>query len=281
MDRTLQDFEDATIARNLVARVVEATEFPTEEALKKYLQSHPKADKSKHTVRKNKTPTQFRRTDKTRWDDVLKNTKDLKALGEKATKGDEDAKAEVSKRYTALVDHGESMADDAKPLLTKLKGNSKLSEDAKDLLGKLEKAVKKWDSISHAAQKAKGRNTEAQLQHANDVMSAASDIRTLTHWLTNEAVKNKALKRAADEWKVEATSEVTAKYQIDTTKFYRMFEDIERRIPGMASALGKYTRDPGRMLPQLDNLLEDARQIETDIRIIQRLVDALKSGKTI
>ena len=204
----------------------------------------------------------------------------LKALGEKATKGDEDAKAEVSKRYTALVDHGESMADDAKPLLTKLQGNSKLSDDAKDLLGKLEKAVKKWDSISHAAQKAKGRNTEAQLQHANDVMSAASAIRTLTHWLTDEAVKNKALKRAADEWKVDASG-VTSKYQIDTTKFYRMFEDIEHRVPGMASALGKYTRDPGRMLPQLDNLLEDARQIETDIRIIQRLVDALKSGKTI
>lgn len=280
MDRTLQDFEDTFIARNLVARVVEATEFPTEEALKKYLQSHPNADKSKHTVRKHKTPTQFRRTDKGRWNDVLKNTKGLKELGEKANKGDDAAKAEVSKRYTALVDHGESLADDAKPLLSKLKGNSKLSDDAKDLLGKLEKAVKKWDSISHAAQKAKGRNTEAQLQHANDVMSAASDIRTLTHWLTDEAVKNKALKRAADEWKVDA-SEVTSKYQIDTTKFYRMFEDIEHRIPGMASALGKYTRDPGRMLPQLDNLLEDARQIETDIRIIQRLVDALKSGKTI
>ena len=201
MDRTLQDFEDSLITRNLVARVVEATEFPTEEAKKKYLQSHPKADPAKHTVRKHKTPTQFRRTDKGRWDDVIKKTKDLKAIGEKATKGDEGAKAEVAKRYTALVDHGESMADDAKPLLSKLKGNAKLSDDAKDLLGKLEKAVKKWDSISHAAQKAKGRNTEAQLNHANEVMSAASDIRTLTHWLTNEAVKNKALKRAADEWK--------------------------------------------------------------------------------
>ena len=201
MDRTLQDFEDTLIARNLVARVVEATEFPTEEARKKYLQSHPKANPANHTVRKNKTPTQFKRTDKTRWDDVLKNTKGLKELGEKANKGDEAAKAEVSKRYTALVDHGESMADDAKPLISKLKGNAKLGPDAKEHLGKLEAALKKWDSISHAAQKAKGRNTEAQLQHANDVMSVAGDIRTLTHWLQGAAIKDKAMKRSADEWK--------------------------------------------------------------------------------
>lgn len=201
MDRALQDFENTLIARNLVARVVEATEFPTEEARKKYLQSHPKADPSRHTVRKHKTPTQFRKTDKTRWDDVLKNTKGLKELGEKATKGDEEAKAEVSKRYTALVDHGESFADDAKPLVKKLKGNPKLSDKAKEHLGELEKAIKKWDSISHAAQKAKGRNTEAQLQHANEVMTAASTVRTLTHWFQDQAVQDKAMKRSADRWK--------------------------------------------------------------------------------
>lgn len=159
MDRTPQDFQNSFIARNVVARVVEATEFPTEEARKKYLKSHPNADPAKHTVRKHKTRTQFNRSDKSRWDDVLKNIKDLKSIGEKATKGDEGAKAEVSKRYTALVDHGESMADDAKPLITKLKSNPKLSDKAKEHLADLEKAVKKWDSISHAAQKAKGRNT--------------------------------------------------------------------------------------------------------------------------
>ena len=201
MDQTLQDFEDATITRNLVARVVAATEFPTEEARKKYLQGHPKANPANHTVRKHKTPTQFKRTDKTRWNDVLKNTKDLKAIGEKATNGDEEAKAEVSKRYTTLVDHGESFADDAKPLIKKLKGNPKLSDKAKEHLGELEKAIKKWDSISHAAQKAKGRNTEAQLQHANEVMSAASAVRTLTHWFQDQAVQDKAMKRSADEWK--------------------------------------------------------------------------------
>lgn len=160
-----------------------------------------KLNPSNHTVRKHKTRTQFNRSDKSRWEDVLKNTKGLKELGEKANKGDDAAKAEVSKRYTALVDHGESMADDAKPLVNKLKGNPKLSDKAKEHLGELEKAIKKWDSISHAAQKAKGRGTEAQLNHANEVMSAASAVRTLTHWLQGQAVQDKAMKRSADEWK--------------------------------------------------------------------------------
>jgi hypothetical protein len=201
MTNLLQDYQDALIVHNVVAKVKEATEFPTPKAREEYLRKHPNADPAKHTVQKHKTRTQFNRTDKSRWDDVLKNTKDLKAIGEKATKGDEAAKAEVSKRYTALVDHGESIADDAKPLLNKLKSNSKLSDKAKEHLADLEKAIKKWDSISHAAQKAKGRNTEAQLQHANEVMSAASTVRTLTHYLQDAAVKDKAMKRAAEDWK--------------------------------------------------------------------------------
>jgi hypothetical protein len=201
MTNILRDYQNTVIAHNVVARIKEATEFPTPEAREKYLKSHPKADPAKHTVRKHKTRTQFNRSDKSRWDDVLKNIKDLKSIGEKATKGDEGAKAEVSKRYTALVDHGESMADDAKPLINKLKSNPKLSDQAKEHLADLEKAVKKWDSISHAAQKAKGRNTDAQLSHADEVLSAASTVRTLTHYLQDAAVKDKAMKRAAEDWK--------------------------------------------------------------------------------
>jgi hypothetical protein len=201
MTDPLREYQDALLVNNVVARVVEATEFPTEKAREVYLKKHPKADPAKHTVQKHKTVTKFRHDDKSRWEGVLKATKGLKELGAKAKAGDEAATAEVSKRYTAIVDHGEAMADDAKPLVTKLKGNPKLGDEAKEHLGKLEAALKKWDGLSHAAQKAKGRGTEAQLQHANDVMSAASDIRTLTHWLQGAAVKDKALKRASDDWK--------------------------------------------------------------------------------
>lgn len=42
----------------MVARYLQATEFPTEEALKKYLQEHPDADRSKHTVSKGKGEAQ-------------------------------------------------------------------------------------------------------------------------------------------------------------------------------------------------------------------------------
>jgi hypothetical protein len=50
----LREFQDAVIVRNVVARFVEAKEFSSPEALQKYLQAHPKSDKSKHTVKKDK-----------------------------------------------------------------------------------------------------------------------------------------------------------------------------------------------------------------------------------
>lgn len=52
MNPLLRSFQDAMIVRNVVARTKAATEFPTEEARKKYLQKHPKADPRKHTVKK-------------------------------------------------------------------------------------------------------------------------------------------------------------------------------------------------------------------------------------
>jgi len=48
----LTNFEDAVLARRVASRVVEAFAHPSEEARKKYLQKHPKADPSKHTVKK-------------------------------------------------------------------------------------------------------------------------------------------------------------------------------------------------------------------------------------
>jgi len=47
-------FEHALLVDRVVRRYAArwATEFPSEEALKKYLREHPDADKSKHTVKK-------------------------------------------------------------------------------------------------------------------------------------------------------------------------------------------------------------------------------------
>lgn len=52
MTSKLTEFKNAVIARNVVARVLEATEFDSPEALKKYLHDHPGADKSNHSVKK-------------------------------------------------------------------------------------------------------------------------------------------------------------------------------------------------------------------------------------
>lgn len=57
MSRELQSFKDALLVRNVIARHLaadehEAMEFNTPEALQKYLEKHPKADKSRHTVKK-------------------------------------------------------------------------------------------------------------------------------------------------------------------------------------------------------------------------------------
>jgi hypothetical protein len=193
MDRALQEFEDTLITRNLVARVVEAKEFPSSDALKRYLDEHPKAKPSNHSVKDQKTPTKFRRDDKSRWNEALKATKDLKELGQKAKSGDPEAKAEVSKRLNTLAEHGTSIAADAIPLLKKLRGQGKLSDKAKELeaaLGKFNKARAKSN---------KAKDSDAQLSSAAEILNAASDMRTLLHHLTDET--EKASKRAADEWK--------------------------------------------------------------------------------
>jgi len=195
---SLNRFRSSLLSRKVVARYIEALEFSTPEALKKYLQKHPKADPHKHTVRKHKTPTQFKKQDRSRWNDVLKSIQGLKEIGKKAIDGDEEATKEVSKRFNSLYGHGSTLADDAKPLIKKLKGSGKLSEKGKKHLAELEKAVQEWDSKVPKFEKAKGRNPRAQLNWSSEAVSTASDMRTLYHWLQEEAVASKAMKRASE-----------------------------------------------------------------------------------
>jgi len=82
MSSPLREFQDAVIARNVVARVTTAKEFTSPEALQEYLKKHPKADKSKHTV-----------VD----EDTAKLKKDLKDF-KKIEKGQQDAAKKRDKR---------------------------------------------------------------------------------------------------------------------------------------------------------------------------------------
>jgi hypothetical protein len=51
MTSILQEFLDVKIAHNVSRRYIMATEFPSQEALSKYLEDHPEAEKSNHTVK--------------------------------------------------------------------------------------------------------------------------------------------------------------------------------------------------------------------------------------
>ena len=94
--------------------------------------------------------------------------------------------------------------------------------------------------------------------------------------LTLQDFEDSVIARSVVARVVEATQPVTTAETFNGTKFYNLFEDIERQTKDMGSALGKYARDPGKMKPQLDNLSKAATRIATDIRIIQRMVDTLQ-----
>lgn len=52
MSLELRNFQDALIARNVVARFKRAMEFSSPEALREYLKEHPNADPKNHHVKK-------------------------------------------------------------------------------------------------------------------------------------------------------------------------------------------------------------------------------------
>jgi uncharacterized phage infection (PIP) family protein YhgE len=193
VDNHLQAFKTAVLARKIASRYIEAMEHATDEARKKYLQGHPKADPKNHTVR-HKTPQQMGRSDKKRWDSMLSATKGLKELGQKAIGGDEEATKEVGARFNAIYSGGEDIVKDATPLLRKVekskKGNPKVQEHA----DALKKALAKWDEMVPKLEKAKGRNPRAQLDHGQEALNLASEIRTHLFHLQNAAVQSGDIK---------------------------------------------------------------------------------------
>lgn len=137
-------------------------------------------------MRQHKSPAKFHKDDKSRWNSVLEATKGLKELGNKAVEGDEEATKEVAKRFNTLYEHSTSIADDAGPMLKKLEGK-KLNPEAQKHLEGLKQDLAKWKSLVPKLEKAKGRNPRAQLNHGQDMVELASDIRTKTHWLLQSA----------------------------------------------------------------------------------------------
>ena len=89
MGHPLRDFQDAVIVRNVVARMTQAKEFTSPEALAEYMKKHPGADKSKHTVVEPETAK------------LKKDLKDFKKIEkgqQKSEKGKAERKEEKGKK---------------------------------------------------------------------------------------------------------------------------------------------------------------------------------------
>jgi len=106
-----QIFEHVLLVNRVASRY--ATEFPTEEALKKYLKDHPDADKSKHKVKKKEESTTSKADD-----DFSDLPQDLTKLTESQTKKviNHMSKWPLSKlrKHQDLVDKQTEKAYDAK-----------------------------------------------------------------------------------------------------------------------------------------------------------------------
>lgn len=102
MSDKLREFQDALIVKNVVAKA-----FPSEDALKKYLQEHPGADKSKHHVED--AETSKLKKDLKNFQDIQKGQdraekKRDKRKEEKGKKEDEEYAAKLKKELTDWKD---------------------------------------------------------------------------------------------------------------------------------------------------------------------------------
>jgi hypothetical protein len=102
MDRKILAGEILAIARDLVGM-----EFPTQDALDKYLKDHPDADRGKHRVVKTKTkvPAKKEKAELPQREDVENAFRDhLSGKGRKVTK--ESMKAVMKGQFKGLTDVG-------------------------------------------------------------------------------------------------------------------------------------------------------------------------------
>jgi hypothetical protein len=174
MANLLRDFQDALIVRSVVAHVMRvSTEFPTQKALKDYLQEHPGADARDHrVVKKEKKPSE-KSVD---FDLVKKNfsktygtvsgigqaVEDLKDLGRKP-----DPKL-IQVYRTKIMDKSETLVDGTKDYFKLLESspNSPKRE--------LAKAYKALESLKEAIKKSKDEGPEEF--SGRDVYNKSGDL---------------------------------------------------------------------------------------------------------
>lgn len=133
--RYLGNHTDCSIRRDL--RYLEAREFPSDKRLREYLQEHPQADKSKHTVVESE-----RKESKPSLKDRL--TTALKGIPEKARQFAEDE----GYRKKALTDAAKSIEDAPAKFVSNAIQHAKKEVASFKLAGQGVKAAMKGDKLS-------------------------------------------------------------------------------------------------------------------------------------
>ncbi len=190
MDPTLAAFETAILVDRVVNRHLArvAMEFSTPEARKKYLEEHPGADASKHTVKKeekgggkgkgrNVAPAAQAATKaKARSEGVNKAHEDMKSLLGKVENADSGARKKFDKAYDKIAEGGEAAAKDAKKLIEQYhsdEDDSHVGAAAK----LLQHAVQDWETNTMAHAKHRDAMTgKKKLQQAEQSWAYARKI---------------------------------------------------------------------------------------------------------
>lgn len=136
---SLNEFRLALLADRVASRF--AMEHPSEQALKTYLQGHPGADRSNHTVApKSSTKKQDSGAadseaikSKKRSAETDKHLDTMQGLQKKVDKGDSGSRKKFQKAYDQILEGGASAAKAAEKLVAKYKSVAdSLEGDAKD-----------------------------------------------------------------------------------------------------------------------------------------------------
>lgn len=161
MDLLLRSYQDAVIIRNVVARVKEAMEFPTEKARRKYLHEHPDADPKNHTVKKpsgkEKKPTsQAEESLKKRTKHLITSDKSTRKMLVLKNEIEKNRHQDVSKAQQAMremVTEGKKSVSNAEAAIEHLE--SLPNHDTRDVarakvsLKKLKDAIEDHEKFGH------------------------------------------------------------------------------------------------------------------------------------
>lgn len=207
-----------------------AMEFPTEEARKKYLQSHPKADPAKHTVKKKDGPAK-------------KDDGGKKDQGGSGSSGGESAGAKrIHDVYKGVSPHiretlnsitDKSFDSDrgysAKPIKDAIKAlKSKVTPDeAKSLLSESEKAYSKAIDALSAASKGEGGFSSPEYKGALKVYNQAQNTMRVFRQLAEDAKEKPWKKKGSVDQALEILARFSEGESVDVAEYLREHGNAE------------------------------------------------------